>query len=95
MLLRNKNAVIYGAGGRIGSTVARVFAREGVDVFLAGRTLANLDPVVQAIISAGGKAEAAHVDALDPQAIEQHLDAIIQKAGWIDISFGSTWEARR
>jgi 3-oxoacyl-[acyl-carrier protein] reductase len=91
MLLTNKNAVIYGAGGSIGSTVARAFAREGANVYLAGRTLAKLDPVVQAIIGAGGKAEAAHVDALDPQAIEQHLDAIVQQAGRIDISFNAIW----
>ena len=29
MLLEHKNAIIYGAGGNIGSGVARTFAREG------------------------------------------------------------------
>jgi len=29
MMLNNKVAVIYGAGGAIGSAVARAFAREG------------------------------------------------------------------
>ena len=29
MLLKKKNAVIYGAGGAIGSAVARAFARQG------------------------------------------------------------------
>ena len=38
MLLEGKNAVIYGGGGSIGGAVARTFAREGVNVFLAGRT---------------------------------------------------------
>jgi 3-oxoacyl-[acyl-carrier protein] reductase len=38
MLLENKNAVIYGAGGVIGGAVARKFAHEGARVFLAGRT---------------------------------------------------------
>jgi NAD(P)-dependent dehydrogenase (short-subunit alcohol dehydrogenase family) len=37
MLLENKNAVVYGAGGKIGAAVARAFAREGASVFLAGR----------------------------------------------------------
>src|SRR5260370_8237800 len=36
MLLEKKNAVIYGAGGEIGSTVARAFAPEGARVFLSG-----------------------------------------------------------
>ena len=41
MLLEDKNAVIYGAGGAIGGAVTCAFAREGTHVFLAGRTLAN------------------------------------------------------
>ena len=45
MLLENKVAVIYGAGGAIGGAVARTFAREGARVFLAGRTRAKLDLV--------------------------------------------------
>jgi hypothetical protein len=39
ILLEDKNAVIYGAGGPIGGAVGRTFAREGATVFLAGRTL--------------------------------------------------------
>jgi shikimate 5-dehydrogenase len=42
--MKNKVAVIYGAGGPIGGAVARAFAREGA-VFLAGRTQAKLDRV--------------------------------------------------
>jgi NADP-dependent 3-hydroxy acid dehydrogenase YdfG len=37
LLLRNKTAVIYGAGGAIGNAVARTFAREGARLFLTGR----------------------------------------------------------
>ena len=75
MLLENKVAVIYGAGGPIGGAVARAFAREGARVFLAGRTLAKLDTVANEIRSTGGSASAIVVDALDEQ------------AGSIDISF--------
>ena len=38
MLLENKNAIIYGAGGSIGGAVANKCAREGARVILAGRT---------------------------------------------------------
>src|SRR5260370_315845 len=69
MLLEKKNAVIYGAGGEIGSTVARAFAREGARVFLAGRTLAPIEALAEEITRAGGRAEAAQVDALDQQVI--------------------------
>jgi len=91
MLLKDKNAVVYGAGGRIGSAVARAFARDGAKVFLAGRTLAKLEAVAEEISAAGGRAEAADVDALDPQTVESHLDAIIKSAGRIDISFNAIW----
>lgn len=89
MLLANKNAVIYGGGGRVGGAVARAFAREGAKVFLAGRTLATLDEVAGDIAAAGGEAETAQVDALDEQAVDTHADAIAEKVGSIDVSFNS------
>jgi 3-oxoacyl-[acyl-carrier protein] reductase len=87
MLLENKNAVIYGAGGAIGGAVARVFAHEGARVFLAGRTLTTLDEVAEEIRSAGGVAETAQVDALDETTVDEHADAVAASAGGIDISF--------
>jgi 3-oxoacyl-[acyl-carrier protein] reductase len=89
MLLENKNAVIYGAGGAIGGAVARAFAREGGRVYLTGRRLATVDSVAKAISAAGGVAEAAEVDALDELAVESHLEALVKKAGRIDISFNA------
>src|ERR687898_3146108 len=87
MLLENKNAVIYGAGGAIGGAVARAFASEGAKVHLAGRTLKSLEEVAEEIRSTGGVADTAQVDALDKQAVDQHADAVAEKAGSIDISF--------
>jgi NADP-dependent 3-hydroxy acid dehydrogenase YdfG len=54
MLLENKNAVVYGAGGAIGGAVARAFAREGARVFLTGRTMDKIDAVAGDISAAGG-----------------------------------------
>jgi len=87
MLLENKNAVVYGAGGAIGGAVARAYAREGARVFLAGRTLVTLEEVAEDIRSAGGEAETAQVDALDETAVDEHADAVAARAGGIDISF--------
>ena len=89
MLLENKNALIYGGGGAIGGAVARAFAREGAKVFLAGRTLAALEEVAEEIRSAGGVAEAAQVDALDEEAVEEHLSEVIRKGGNIDVLFNA------
>jgi NAD(P)-dependent dehydrogenase (short-subunit alcohol dehydrogenase family) len=87
MLLEGRTAVIYGGGGTIGGAVARAFAREGARVFLAGRTQARLEEVANEIRSAGGVAETAGVDALDEEAVDRHADAVVAKAGGIDISF--------
>lgn len=89
MMLKNKNAVIYGAAGSMGGTVARTFAQEGARVFLAGRTVANLDVVAQEISAAGGVAETAVVDAHDQRAVERHADEVVGAAGSIDISFNA------
>jgi NAD(P)-dependent dehydrogenase (short-subunit alcohol dehydrogenase family) len=74
MMLQDKVAVIYGAGGAIGGAVARAFADEGARVYRTGRTAA---------------AGAAAVDALDEQALERHLHAVIDEAGRVDISFNA------
>jgi NAD(P)-dependent dehydrogenase (short-subunit alcohol dehydrogenase family) len=87
--LTDRIAVIYGAGGEIGGAVARAFAREGARVFLTGRRLAPVEAVAKTIVSAGGAAEAAEVDALDEQAIDAHLQSVVAKAGRIDISFNA------
>jgi NAD(P)-dependent dehydrogenase (short-subunit alcohol dehydrogenase family) len=89
MLLQDKNAVIYGAGGAIGSAVARAFAKEGAKLFLTGRLRAPVEAVAKQIVSAGGSAEAAAVDALDEQAIDKHLQSVIDEVGRVDISFNA------
>ena len=89
MLLQNKNAVIYGAGGAIGVAVAHTFAREGARVFLAGRTLAPLEALAQEIRQTGGMAEAALVDALDEESVERHFSELVRSNGRIDISFNA------
>jgi NAD(P)-dependent dehydrogenase (short-subunit alcohol dehydrogenase family) len=89
MMLKDKVAVIYGAGGAIGSAVARAFAREGADLFLTGRRLAPVDAVAEDIVSAGGSVEAAEVDTLDERAVDGHLQSMIDKAGRVDISFNA------
>src|SRR5262249_50307201 len=69
--------------------VARAFAREGARVFLTGRTQAKVAAVAREILADGGTAEAAEVDALDERAVENHLDALVDKVGKIDISFNA------
>ena len=89
MMLKDKVAVIYGAGGAIGGAVARAFASEGAALFLTGRLRAPVEAVAMDIVADGGFAAAAEVDALDEQAVEGHLQSVVDKAGRIDISFNA------
>lgn len=89
MMLKDKVAIVYGAGGDIGGAVARAFAREGARLFLSGRNLAKVEAVAAGIIADGGTAQAAQVNALDEQAVEKYVGDVAEKAGAVDISFSA------
>ena len=50
MMLKDKVAVIYGAGGAVGGAVARAFASEGAKVFLTGRLRAPVAALAEDIV---------------------------------------------
>lgn len=85
MMLKDKVAVVSGAGGSVGGAVARAFAREGARVFLTGHREKAVYAVAQEI-----GAEAEVVDAHDELAVEKHLAAVVQRTGRLDISFNAT-----
>lgn len=87
MLLQNKNAIIYGAAGSLGSTVAQALAQAGAKVFLTGRTADRLQKVADTITMAGGKVEVGVVDALNKNAVHEYIEKITQNGTTIDISF--------
>ena len=89
MLLQNKNAIIYGAGGSLGGAVAKALAAAGARLFLTGRNISSVQQVADEIFSAGGQAEATQVDALNEKDINSCLNNIIQRAGHLDISFNA------
>ncbi|MGZ3763121.1 MAG: SDR family NAD(P)-dependent oxidoreductase [Mucilaginibacter sp.] len=89
MTLPRKTAIIYGAGGGVGSTVAETFALEGARLFLTGRSKENIEKLAARINASGGLAEATQVDALDEKAVEAHLNMVLEKTGTVDISFNA------
>jgi len=84
-LLTHKRAVIFGAGGAVGTAVAKEFAAQGATVFLSGPTLDTVERVAQEIRQNDGVAYAAQVDALDEQAVRAYLDRVAQEGESIDI----------
>src|SRR5271165_4116106 len=86
-ILQNRNAVIYGGSGSLGSTIARAMAKEGANVLLAGRHLSAVKQVADEIVESGGHAEAALVDATNESEVNAFVDSMIHKAGTLDLSF--------
>ena len=63
-------------------------ARRG-QLVSTGRLRPPVEAVARDIVAAGGTAETAAVDALDEQAIDQHLQSVVEKAGRVDVSFNA------
>ncbi|HEX8199171.1 MAG TPA: SDR family NAD(P)-dependent oxidoreductase [Isosphaeraceae bacterium] len=80
-----KTAVITGAGGTLGSAVARELARLGARVALLGRTAGPLRAVADAIAAAGGSALAVPVDVTDLDAVAAARVAIAGGLGPCDL----------
>jgi 3-oxoacyl-[acyl-carrier protein] reductase len=89
MILQNKNAVIYGAGGSLGGAVAKALAKAGACVFLSGRNISSMERVFDEIKSAGGKAEMHLVDAMIESDVNQFVANVAETAGSVDISFNA------
>ena len=88
-ILHGKHAVVFGAGGSVGGAVARQFASEGAEVFLAGRTKSSVEDTTNQITEAGGRAHAAVIDALDDVAVNEYIDGIVKQTGRIDVVFNA------
>src|SRR5215475_6326409 len=88
-LLPDKHAIVFGAAGSIGAAVAREFAAEGAEVFLAGRTKATVQDLARQITAAGGLAHATTLDALDDSAVEEYVRHIAEQTGSIDVVFNA------
>jgi 3-oxoacyl-[acyl-carrier protein] reductase len=89
MLLEDKVAVIHGGGGAIGAATARVFAREGARLFLAGRNLPKLEAAASAARAEGADVSIAVVDAMEQDAVDRHADEVAATAGRIDVALNA------
>lgn len=82
----SQKVIIHGAGGAIGSAVARQFARRGAELFLAGHRAASVEATaarVRALSSAPVHVEV--VDAYDQAAVSAHADAVTESVGRLDV----------
>ncbi|KIC00277.1 3-ketoacyl-ACP reductase [Flavobacterium sp. KMS] len=83
--LKNKNALITGAGKGIGKAVAIALAKEGVNVILLARTQADIDLVATEINALGVKSLAITADVSDINSVNKAVEKAIAEFKNIDI----------
>ena len=85
MILKDRVAIVTGAGSGIGRAGALIMAREGAHVIVADIDLANAEETASQVASAGGSAESLLVDVTDDKALEAGIAAVAARHGRIDI----------
>jgi len=84
-ILTDKVALVTGAGGGIGRSIAITLAGEGAKVALTGRNISRLDQVRREIQQAEGQADVWRMDVSDESAVETAVGEILGSWGQIDI----------
>ncbi|MGO8204991.1 SDR family NAD(P)-dependent oxidoreductase, partial [Rhizobium ruizarguesonis] len=88
--LKDKTALVLGAGGGLGSAIAAKLAREGARIAAADIDLAAAEKTAAAVESEGGKALALQWDLSDLGSIDAHVAAIERQFGPVDILVNNT-----
>ena len=83
--LKNKNALITGAGKGIGKAIALALAKEGVNVILLARTQDEIDSVAAKVRSLRVKALAIAADVADINSVNAAVEKALAEFGTIDI----------
>jgi NAD(P)-dependent dehydrogenase (short-subunit alcohol dehydrogenase family) len=85
MRLENKVALITGGYGGMGRASARLFAKEGATVFVAGRSEERGDALVAEINQAGGKAHFVELDVVNQAQWDAAIVQVKEQAGGLHI----------
>ena len=88
--LKDKVALVFGAGGGLGGAIARSLATEGAVVIAADIDASAAERTVEEIVATGGTAKALVWDLTDLSAIPQRLATIAETAGPVDILVNNT-----
>lgn len=83
--LKNKNALITGAGKGIGKAVAIALAKEGVNVILMARTQSDLDEVAKEVNALGVKSLTLIADVADINSVNTAVERALGEFKTIDI----------
>ena len=85
MKLKDKIAIVTGAGQGLGRAIALMLGEEGAVVAVVGRTTSKLEFVVAEITQAGGRAWPITADLTEEDQVQGMVDQVMEKYGRIDV----------
>ena len=85
--LAEQVALIYGGTSGLGEATAKLFAKEGAKVAIAGRSVERGNKIVQEINNNGGEAIFVKVDLMDGEQTRRSVQDTVDAFGTIDILY--------
>ncbi|MGH2368395.1 MAG: SDR family NAD(P)-dependent oxidoreductase [Chloroflexota bacterium] len=89
MRLRDKVAIVAGAGGGMGTAIPAVFAREGAHVLLVARRRPPLEDLAAQLRAHGGEAAVCTADLATREGVEAMAAAALDTYGRIDVLYNN------
>jgi NAD(P)-dependent dehydrogenase (short-subunit alcohol dehydrogenase family) len=86
---RDRTVLITGGGTGMGKAAALRFGREGANVVVAGRRVAELEQVVAEIVAAGGIGVAIVCDVADPRQVEDLVGRTVARFGALHMAWNN------
>jgi 3-oxoacyl-[acyl-carrier protein] reductase len=88
--IKERTALVLGAGGGLGRAIAAALAREGANVVLGDVNAEALAQSKNTVTAAGGRALALEWNLGDSASVDRHFSAIEQSFGAVDILINNT-----